>query len=192
MERQDSTALEEIHAYNIFPDNWELFLLGEIDEDSTAEFIRNIRYLGTRQCDELTVVLSSPGGDVYDGFAVYDAIRDSRSLVTVRALGKVMSMGVIVLQAATGTRSSYPNTRFMIHQGTTQVPESNTNDLKAETIETLQTSKIYETILLGRIREKHPKFPAKKLRAMLEKTTYFSANEMLELGLIDEIIEVPE
>jgi ATP-dependent protease ClpP protease subunit len=75
----------------------------------------------------------------------------------------------------------------MVHQGTTNVEEANTHDLKAETIETLKTSEIYEKILLDRIREKHPKFPAKKLRAMLDKTTYFSSQAALDLGLIDEV-----
>ena len=62
------------------------------------------------------IILNSPGGNWYDGMAIYDAIKASPCHVTIEVLGHAMSMGSIILQAA-DERVIHPNATIMVHDG---------------------------------------------------------------------------
>src|SRR6476619_4562987 len=64
-----------------------------------------------------TPSLTSPGGDVYAGLAIYDAMQYIRSDVQTICFGMAMSMGAILLAGgAKGKRLALPNSKVMIHQ----------------------------------------------------------------------------
>ena len=63
----------------------------------------------------IQVLLSTYGGSVYDGLALYDAIKASKTKVDVIIGGKSMSMGTIIMLGSE-TRKAYRNTTFMIHE----------------------------------------------------------------------------
>ena len=63
----------------------------------------------------IQVLLSTYGGNVYDGLALYDAIKASNTKVDVIISGKAMSMGTIIMLGSE-TRKAYRNTTFMIHE----------------------------------------------------------------------------
>ena len=62
------------------------------------------------------IILNSPGGNFYDGMAIYDAIKACPCHVTIEVFGQAMSMGSIILQAA-DERVMHPNAVIMIHDG---------------------------------------------------------------------------
>jgi len=62
----------------------------------------------------IRIVMSTYGGSVYDGFALYDIIKNSKTPVIVECSGKIMSMGIIIMLAAK-KRISHKHTTFMIH-----------------------------------------------------------------------------
>jgi ATP-dependent Clp protease protease subunit len=180
-------VLHDLHEYSICVDDRLLYLCGDINEDKAEQFLKNFHYLAGKSEENIYVILDSPGGSITRGLAIYDCIKSFRNIpVIIEATGDVMSMAVALLQAG-DQRSCTRHTRFMIHQGSNELPALSNNELRAETAESLTLAKIYEDILLTRIREKNPKFPAKRFREMLDKTTFFSAEVAISLGLVDEV-----
>src|SRR3954466_4381265 len=67
---------------------------------------------------DISLYINSPGGDVYAGMAIYDTMQFVKPDVATICFGMAMSMGAILLAGgAAGKRSSLPNAKIMIHQG---------------------------------------------------------------------------
>lgn len=131
----------------------------------------------------IRLYLSTPGGNCYDGLALYDAIESSKTPVEVICSGKVMSMGIIVALASP-VRKAYRNTTFMIHQvsgmnfGTLQ-------DMK----ESVEESERVNSLLFDIIQKKS-KVTKERLDevAKQKEDWFFSAEEALDMRIITEII----
>lgn len=117
--------LNDIHNYGIDLKNREIWLHGYVantDEDPGVDyrmastFAKNIRVLDTINNLPIIVHMHSIGGNWNDGMAIYDAIRMTKSHVTIIAYGQAESMSSIVLQAA-DKRIMTPNSYFMCHYG---------------------------------------------------------------------------
>jgi ATP-dependent Clp protease protease subunit len=133
----------------------------------------------------ITLLLNNPGGNEYQGLAIYDAIRATPCHVEIRILGHAMSMAAWITQAA-DSRVIYPNATMMIHYGTCSF-DGHAIDLERWAKESARLNKVMEYHLMERIREKHPKYSIKKLRELLSFDTVLDAEAALELGLVDEI-----
>jgi len=134
----------------------------------------------------ITIIMNNPGGNVYHGLAIYDAIRSCKNHTTIMAYGHAMSMGAIILQAA-DERILAPHTTLLVHDGSDGFighPE----DLSRRAKESERLRKVVDKILLARIQESKPKFTQKQLRKLSEFDTYLDANQAVELGLADGII----
>jgi ATP-dependent Clp endopeptidase proteolytic subunit ClpP len=134
---------------------------------------------------EITVVMNNDGGSVYHGAAIYDAIAGCENRVTVIGTGSIMSMGVIILQAA-DRRILTPSTRLMVHVGTAGTQDHLVN-LQRYADEVAKMDRWAEDILLARIQTKHPTYMRAKLRRLCMFDSYLSAQEAVELGLADEV-----
>jgi len=135
--------------------------------------------------DEITIIMNNPGGEWYHGMAIFDAIQECQSKVTIRATGHAMSMGSIILQAA-DERVMTPNAKFMIHYGTSGF-SNHTKIVQKWAEEDKKVMEQMEQIYMDRITQKHPKFTLKKLRDMLNFDTILTAQETVDLGLADRI-----
>lgn len=131
----------------------------------------------------IQVLLSTYGGSVYDGLALYDAIKASKTKVDVIISGKSMSMGTIIMLGSE-TRKAYRNTTFMIHEMTSGYL-GKLADLENDLGESKRLQKILWDIITS-----ETKITQKQLDDIYEKKKdwYLSAEEALELGLITEII----
>lgn len=87
-----------------------------IDAVAAENLIKGLKILESHGAGPITVYLNTNGGCVNQGFAIYDAIKASPCEVTICGTGQVMSMGVIILQAA-DHRVLMPNADVMIHDG---------------------------------------------------------------------------
>lgn len=162
-----------------------IFIEGEIDEGSAAWAIKGIHVLDNMSSAPITVILNTEGGDQYQGMAIYDAIKACRCQVTIRAIGTVMSSGSIILQAG-DIREMTPNCMFMFHYGEIGI-DSHPKITKKWVEEETRFSKKMLDIYLEKIRQKNKKFSRAKLDRMLDFDTILTAEETLELGLIDAI-----
>ena len=169
----------------------KIFQINQEDE----EWIKNVQNVMTAsgakfspskidiEMPHIQVLLSTYGGSVYDGLALYDAIKASKTKVDVIIGGKSMSMGTIIMLGSE-TRKAYRNTTFMIHEMTSGYL-GKLADLENDLGESKRLQKILWDIITS-----ETKITQKQLDDIYEKKKdwYLSAEEALELGLITEII----
>jgi ATP-dependent Clp protease protease subunit len=157
----------------------------EVDAKMASTFIKNVALLEGLGADPITVIMNNPGGDVYHGLAIYDAIQRSKCEIKVIVRGYAMSMGSIILQAASD-RVMGPNAVQMIHYGTESLSHhSKVVERQAE--ESKRINDWMEQMYLKRIQEKRPDFTIGELREMLSFDKYLTAQQSVDLGLADSI-----
>jgi len=88
-----------------------------IDSVLAQRVIGGLIHLNRSNTRPIKIIMNTPGGEITDGYAIYDAIRSSRSPVDIEVFGEACSMGSIILQSAR-YRILHENTLFMIHEGT--------------------------------------------------------------------------
>jgi ATP-dependent Clp endopeptidase proteolytic subunit ClpP len=134
----------------------------------------------------ITIIMNNPGGDEYDGLAIYDAIRACKNHVTIIVYGKAMSMGGIILQAA-DKRVMSENSRFMMHYGQFGV-NANAQDVYKWVEDNKKIDTLMEDIFIEKMLEKDPKINRRKLQEMLKSDFICDAKEAVALGLADEVL----
>ena len=179
-------------------------IMGEINDDAGAEVVFGLLSLQNSAVhyepvdieDEdsemkevimpIDMVISTPGGNADDMFAIYDTMRSIREEVPIRTrgIGKVMSAGVVLLAAGTkGERSIGKNCRVMVHSVIGgHVGPMHQLDNEMEEIRNIQDQ--YITVLA-----EETKMTKRYLRNLLKKKVniYLSATEAVELGIADKI-----
>lgn len=165
--------------------NRTLFLDDEIDSgyENSKSFMRGLHILETQSLDPITVKISCPGGDVYTGLAMYDALRASNCPVTTVGYGIVASMASIVFLAGS-KRLITPSTKFMVHSIQTWFSGSS-RDLKIEAEEIKSLEELMYSIYVERTDKKD-----KKYWKQFDRSKYFTAKECLDLGIADGILDI--
>ena len=179
-------------------------VMGEINDDAGAEVVFGLLSLQNSAVhyepvdieDEdsemkevimpIDMVISTPGGNADDMFAIYDTMRGIRDEVPIRTrgIGKVMSAGVVLLAAGTkGERSIGKNCRIMLHSVIGgHVGPMHQLDVEMEEIRNIQDQ--YIAVL-----SEETKMTKRYLRSLMKKkvNVYLSATEAVELGIADKI-----
>ncbi|NJW55504.1 ClpP family protease, partial [Salinimicrobium oceani] len=95
----------------------KIFLWGTVNEKTAKHLIERMLYLDATGDEEIKFYISSPGGYVTSGFAIYDTMLGLNSPVSTICTGLAASMGSILLSAgAKGRRFIQPHAKVMIHQ----------------------------------------------------------------------------
>lgn len=172
-----SSAVEKIVQINQEDDAWIRNVYSAM-EASGAKFSPT-----TIEMPHIQILLSTYGGNVYDGLSLYDAIKNSKTDVDITCFGKIMSMGIVILLSAK-TRKAYRNTTFMIHELTSGVIGK-----LADMEESIDEAKRINRVIFDII-EKETKISHSWLKEIYNKKKdwFFTAEEALEIGLITEII----
>jgi ATP-dependent Clp protease protease subunit len=167
----------------------ELYLVGDIEKDPTRHLIERLRELANDSPKPITVYLNTAGGNVTDGLAIHDAIREvvSRGIqVTIVVQGMAYSMGSVVLQAASeGRRFAFPHSWIMIHEPAKWAGWQSTT-AAAQHLDRLRQmqNQIYQ-ILSARAHR-----PLKQIIKDTKRTDfYLDARRALAYGLIDAVVE---
>lgn len=179
-------------------------IMGEINDDAGAEVVFGLLSLQNSAIhyepvdieDEesdmkevimpIDMVISTPGGNADDMFAIYDTMRMIREEIPIRTrgIGKVMSAGVVLLAAGTkGERSIGKNCRVMVHSVIGgHVGPMHQLDNEMEEIRNIQEQ--YVAVL-----SEETKMTKRYLQNLLKKKVniYLSATEAVELGIADKI-----
>jgi ATP-dependent Clp protease, protease subunit len=180
-------------------------IIGDITEEKTSDIIYGMVSLhSTREKEEykdpenpdlgtetvsqpFEIIVSTNGGDAREMMAIYDTMRLLRKDCEIHTLGlgKVMSAGVPLLAAGTkGKRRIGKYCRVMLHNvsaGTVGAIQQMQNEMKE--VEKIQ--KQYIEILAA-----ETKMTEKDIKRIINKNVnvYLSAEEALELGIVDEVI----
>ncbi len=133
----------------------------------------------------ITVIINSPGGDVFSGFAIFDIMKAIKSPVYTLVTGFAASMGsIIMLGAEKGRRYATKNSKVLIHQPLIGgIFEGRATDIEIQAKEIQETKdRIIELYVkeTGQNREKVAKD--------IELDYWMTAEESVKYGLIDTII----
>ena len=166
----------------------DIYLIGDIEKDTARPVIERLREMANDSRRPITLYINSAGGNVTDGLAIHDVIRNLVSggyEVTVVVQGMAYSMGSVVLQAASpGRRLAYPHSWIMIHEPAKWAGWQSTT-AAAQHLDRLKQmqSQIYR-ILADR--------SGKPLRQIIRDTKrtdfYLDAAKAKEYGLIDDVL----
>ena len=160
--------------------------LGEPIDDTVANLIvAQLIHLESDDPDkDISIYINCPGGQVYSGLAIYDAMQFIKPDVQTICYGIGMSMGALLLAGGTpGKRMSLPNARILIHQPTGGF-EGQASDIEIHAQETLDLRK-----RLDELYAKHTGKKVSEVRTDMERDRFMTPEQAVEYGLIDEVIE---
>jgi len=164
-----------------------IFFSEAVDEKSANDAIRKLWYLELEDPGKpILFVINSPGGAVDCGFAIWDQVKMISSPVTTLVTGLAASMGsVLSLCAAPGRRFATKHARIMIHQPRVMgLIQGQATDLEIQAKEIIKTRKLLIDIYV----QATGKSPQEIDRA-IDRDTWYSAQEALEFGLLDKVVE---
>jgi len=167
-------------------ENRTIYIEGEINAESAGEFIKKIIELNRISIIEpIKVLITSGGGSIIHGLAMYDAIQSSKASVETYCIGSAYSMAA-VLFASGHKRYILEHSNVMLHEPL--VPQGAGGN--ASSVKSMSDSLFEAKNQLNAILCKH----AKKTKKQMDKATsydhYFSAKEAIEFGLADEIVGI--
>ncbi len=135
---------------------------------------------------DIYLYINSPGGSVNDGLGIYDTMNYIRPDVCTICYGFAASMGAFLLGAgAKGKRSSLTSSRIMIHQPSGGI-QGQAVDIEIQAKEILYTK--------NQINQRMANYTGRSIKQIeqdTERDFYMSAQEAVEYGLIDQVIERP-
>ena len=162
-----------------------LLLDGELDDQGGTRLCASLFLLAAQDPRaDISLWINSPGGSVPAMLAISDAMRLIPNDVSTLALGLACSAGQFLLSAGTrGKRFALPHSRILMHQGSAGIGGS------AVDIE-LQANDLRHTVdtLLGIIAENTGQ-PLERVREDSSRDRWYSAQEALDYGFIDGVIE---
>jgi ATP-dependent Clp endopeptidase proteolytic subunit ClpP len=192
----DTEHMYTLHDYSIHVPSRTLYMGSEkvyghgesgVDALMAERQIKNIFILESLSYEPITIIMNNPGGDMSHGFAIYDALRMCKSPIIIKVIGDASSMGSIILQAG-DMRYMSKNSRQLIHYGSMSV-SSNVIDALSFSHDIKNINTKMENIYLTKIRKKHLNYKKSDLKKLLSHDTYLTAEQSLELNLIDSILE---
>ncbi|MCR4797486.1 MAG: ATP-dependent Clp endopeptidase proteolytic subunit ClpP [Lachnospiraceae bacterium] len=162
-----------------------IFLGEEVNETTASLTVAQLLFLESEDPGkDIHLYINSPGGMVTAGFAIYDTMQYIKCDVSTICVGLAASMGAFLLAGGTkGKRLALPNSEIMIHQPSGGAKGQATEiEIQAENI--LKTKRRLNEILAANTGK-----DIETVAADTERDHYMSAQEALEYGLIDKIIE---
>ena len=170
-----------------FLEERKVFLWGEVSDRSARAVTEKFLFLeASDPGKDITFYINTPGGSITAGMAVYDTMQLISSSITVVVTGMAASMGSILLCGASpGQRLLYPHSRVLIHQplisGRMWAAAVDIN-IQAEEMEKLREE-------LNGILSKSSGQPLEKIQLDTDRDFYLNAQEAIEYGLADKIVE---
>jgi len=165
-----------------------VFLGTQVDETSANLICAQLLLLDAEDPDrDISLYINSPGGSVTDGLAIYDTMQYVRCDVSTVCLGLAASMGQFLLCAGTpGKRYALPHSRILMHQPSGQMQGQAADiAIQAEQI-------VYLKRMMAERISFHTGQPVERIEADSDRDRWFTAQEALAYGFIDQVIDRPK
>ncbi|MGO8723279.1 MAG: ATP-dependent Clp protease proteolytic subunit [Acidimicrobiales bacterium] len=162
-----------------------VFLGTQVDQTSANMICAQLLLLEAEDRErDISLYINSPGGSVTDGLAIYDTMQYVRCDVSTICLGLAASMGQFLLCAgAPGKRYALPHSRILMHQPSGQMQGQAADiAIQAEQI-------IYLKRMMAERISQHTGQPIDRIEADSDRDRWFTAQEALEYGFIDRVID---
>ena len=165
-----------------------IFLSEQVDSASASLVVAQLLFLDAEDPGkDIFLYINSPGGSITDGMAIYDTMQYIKSDVCTICVGLAASMGSLLLTAgAKGKRYALPNSEILIHQPLIAGGgiSGQTTEIKIHADHMVKTREKLNKILSERTGQ-----PIEKIQIDTERDNYMTAQEALEYGLIDGIMD---
>jgi ATP-dependent Clp protease, protease subunit len=162
-----------------------VFLGTPITEDIANLIVAQLIHLESEDPDKnISIYINSPGGSVYAGLAVYDAMQFIKPDVSTICVGVAMSMGALLLAGgAQDKRMALPNSKILIHQLSGGF-EGQATDIEIHAKEIINVRQRLDEIIA-----KHTGQPLDKVAKDTERDYFMSAEEAKAYSIVDQVLE---
>ena len=161
-----------------------------VEESMASLIVAQLLFLASESTErEIHLYISSPGGSVQAGLAIYDTMRHLPCPIVTTCVGYAASFGTILLMAGDhGLRRALPHARIHIHQPLIQGGlAGQATDIDIHAREILHTRDVLNEII-----HEHTGQPMERIKHDTERDYYMSAEEAVEYGIIDEVLKLAE
>src|SRR5579859_1735636 len=161
-----------------------IFLTAEVYDQVASLICAQLLFLESENpTKDIAFYINSPGGVVTSGLAIYDTMQYIRPAVSTVCIGQAASMGSLLLTAGEkGKRYALPNARIMVHQPSGGAQGQATDiEIQAREILALRAR-------LNNMYVDHTGQTLEVIERAMERDKYMTAQEAMEFGLIDEVV----
>jgi ATP-dependent Clp protease protease subunit len=162
-----------------------IFLGTPIDDQIANLVVAQLLHLESEDPDkDISIYINCPGGSIYSGLAIYDTMEFIKPEIQTICVGIAMSMGSLLLTGGSkGKRFALPNSRLLIHQPSAGF-EGQSTEIEIHAREILNVRD-----RIDQIYARHTGQTVEQVHADMERDRFFKAEEAVEYGLIDRVIE---
>ena len=162
-----------------------IMLSGPIEDDMANSIVAQLLFLDAQDSTkDIYLYINSPGGVVTSGMAIYDTMNFIKADVQTIVIGMAASMAsVLVSSGAKGKRFGLPHSQVLIHQPSGGAQGKQT-EIEIAATEILKTRKMINQILADNSGQ-----PIEKINQDTERDHYLTAQEAVDYGLLDGIME---
>lgn len=185
---QSSRGERSFDIYSMLLRERIVFLNGEVNDTMSALICAQLLFLEAENPKKpIHLYINSPGGAVTSGFAMYDTMRFIKAPVQTLCMGTARSMGSFLLMAGEpGARAALPNASLHVHQPLGGV-QGQASDILIHAEEIKQTKH-----RMTRLYAEHCGRTYEEVERTLDRDRFMAAEEALEWGLIDNILQERE
>jgi ATP-dependent Clp protease, protease subunit len=162
-----------------------VFLGTSIDDNVANIIIAQLLFLESEDpTQDIYLYVNSPGGYITSGLAIYDTMQYVKAPIVTMCIGQAASMGAVLLAGGNqGKRYALPHSRILIHQPLGGA-QGQATDIDIQAREILRMREEINNILT-----KHTGQPIEKIAADTERDFFMTAEQALNYGIIDKIVE---
>ena len=162
-----------------------IMLSGPIEDEMANSIVAQLLFLDAQDSTkDIYLYINSPGGVVTSGMAIYDTMNFIKADVQTIVIGMAASMAsVLVSSGAKGKRFGLPHSQVLIHQPSGGAQGQQT-EIEIAATEILKTRKMINEILAENSGQ-----PIEKINQDTERDHYLTAQEAVDYGLLDGIME---
>ena len=162
-----------------------IMLSGPIEDDMANSIVAQLLFLDAQDSTkDIYLYINSPGGVVTSGMAIYDTMNFIKSDVQTIVIGMAASMASVLVSSGTkGKRFGLPHSQVLIHQPSGGAQGQQT-EIEIAATEILKTRKMLNGILA-----KNSGQSIETIQRDTERDHYFTAQEAVDYGLLDAVME---
>jgi ATP-dependent Clp protease protease subunit len=174
--------------YSLLLKNRIVFLGSGINDQVANLVVAQLLYLSREDPESgIQMYINSPGGQVYSGMAIYDTMRMIPNKISTVAVGVAASFGTVLLAAGSkGQRYALPHATIHMHQPLGGA-QGQASDIEIQAKEILRLKERINQILSDATGQ-----DVETIIKDTERDFYMSAEDAVEYGLVDKVLEVPE
>lgn len=164
-----------------------IMLNGPVEDHMANVIVAQLLFLESENPDkDISLFINSPGGVITAGMAIYDTMQFIKPNVATYVMGQACSMGSFLAQAgAPGKRFMLPYARHMIHQ-----PSGGSRGMQSDIeIQYKEITKMKTMLTELYVKHNSKGKTYEEFEKDMDRDTFMSAQEALDYGLIDQIID---